>query len=93
MKQRPNKGPVYPFQLKMGVSLKAKDAAKNKITWVWARDAEHAKRVGRKLYPELLALHITGPVDCPEGGDVANRCADCAYVGDYEFWRGDCRRK
>jgi hypothetical protein len=31
--------------------------------------------------------------DCPNGGDPANDCADCAEGGDYHFVDGECVRR
>ena len=37
--------------------------------------------------------HEDNELQCPNGGDESNDCADCVYSCDYHFVNGECVRR
>jgi hypothetical protein len=80
---------VRPYR----VSLHEDKGDKHQLVfWCWADDEEHAEEQALNAYPNGEVLHVTLG-ECPLDGDPTDRCADCIYAGDYEFYAGECRSR
>lgn len=56
----------------------------------WADDAAHAEEQLLNAYPGDTLIEAITELECPEGGDVTDRCEGCCYSGDYVFDMGQC---
>lgn len=75
---------VYYYELNEPVTL-ARASTNPEVFCCWADNREHAIEQARNAYPEGIFVDHVDQMDCEQGGDLTDRCKDCAYNVDYEF--------
>lgn len=61
-----------------------KQPVSTEVFCCWADNKEHAIEQARNA-EGAIAIERVDKMECEQGGDLADRCKDCAYNIDYEF--------